>query len=46
MRMLRLVGYPVAVQLGLPLGDHTDPLAPFVPSAVEFYFVRHLDSPG
>ena len=45
-RMLRLVGYPVAVQLGLPLGDHTDPLAPFVPSAVEFYFVRHLDSPG
>ena len=47
MRMLRLVSYPVAVQLGLPLGDHTDPLAPsvplapFVPSAVEFYFVRH-----
>ena len=41
MRMLRLVGYPVAVQLGLPLGDHTDPLAPFVPSAVAFYFVRH-----
>ena len=39
--MLRLVGYPVTVQLGLPLGDHTDPLAPFVPSAVEFYFVRH-----
>ena len=39
--MLRLVGYPVAVQLGLPLGDHTNPLAPFVPSAVEFYFVRH-----
>ena len=22
--MLRLVGYPVAVQLGLPLGDHID----------------------
>ena len=45
--MLRLVGYPVAVQLGLPLGDHIDPLAPsvppapFVPSAAEFYFVRH-----
>ena len=39
--MLRLVGYPVAVQLGLPLGAHTDPLAPFVPSAGEFYFVRH-----
>ena len=45
--MLRLVGYPVAVQLGLPLGDHIDPLAPsvprapFVPSAVEFHFVRH-----
>ena len=39
--MLRLVGYPVAVQLGLPLGDHTDPLAPFVPSVVEFYFVHH-----
>ena len=39
--MLRLVGYPVAGQLGLPLGDYTDPLAPFVPSAVEFYFVRH-----
>ena len=39
--MLRLVGYPVAGQLGLQLGDYTDPLAPSVPSAVEFYFVRH-----
>ena len=43
--MLRLVGYPVAVQLGLPLGAHTDSLAPFVPSAGEFYFVRHLSAP-
>ena len=52
MRMLPLVSYPVAVQLGLPFGDHTDPLAPShprtlapltpsAPSPVEFYFVRH-----
>ena len=39
--MLRLVGYPVGVQLGLPLGDYTDPRAPVVPSAGAFYFVRH-----
>jgi len=51
MRMLPLVRYPVAVQLGLPFGDHADALAPFAPPApghphapdsdVEFYFVRH-----
>ena len=49
--MLPLVRYPVAVQLGLPFGDHADSLAPFAPPApihprapdpdVEFYFVRH-----
>ena len=46
--MLPLVRYPVAVQLGLPFGDHKDSLAPFAPSAplapsvpsgAEFYFV-------
>ena len=51
MRMLPLVRYPVAVQLGLPFGDHADSVAPFAPPApihprapdpdVEFYFVRH-----
>ena len=49
--MLPLVSYPVAVQLGLPFGDHADSVAPFAPPApihprvpdpdVEFYFVRH-----
>ena len=43
--MLPLVSYPVAVQLGLPFGNHTvqPPIsAPAAPdSDVEFYFVRH-----
>ena len=49
--MLPLVGYLVAVQLGLPFDDHADTLARFAPSAhlapstsdsdIGFYFARH-----